>query len=66
MNTCGNCKHTAPIPNDLMYKVCMGGPPQLMTVMGPNGQPTLMTMRPNVGMKENACSLFAAKLILQD
>ena len=64
MNKCGQCKHAKSFAGLFQQRVCMYGPPTivLMPVTLPDGRlgGQTQTLRPNVGINDEAPSCFEA------
>lgn len=63
MKTCGTCKWAKAIAGDLRMRVCMYGPPSIIVMpqQTPQGiMPVPVTVRPNVGINDEAPSCHSA------
>lgn len=60
-DTCGQCKFTSPIAEDLSAVTCAGMPPTPQMV-GPN---QVIGLRPTVPRSLAACALFVRKLVTE-
>jgi len=61
--TCGLCRYTKAIPNDLTKRYCNGMPPFPVAIPGPRGIGIQM-IRPVVGTVDEACALFKSRITL--
>lgn len=62
MRTCGECRFSKPIPNDLKSRYCHGAPPTAVAIPGPKGIMVQM-IRPIVALGDEECSLFKPRTV---
>lgn len=67
MKTCGTCRHTEMVPNDMTSVRCFGMPPVpvLMPVrVGNTMDMQIQLMRPHLARTERACALHESVVLV--
>lgn len=64
VETCGSCRFTDPIKEDLTLVHCMGMPPQLLGIPTPQGI-QISPQRPRMPRSHPRCALYERQLAVE-
>ena len=58
---CGTCHFAKVVAQDITKRLCFGAPPSAIQMPSPQGQITVRSVRPIVGVSDEACRLYLSK-----